>query len=399
MASTPQKAYHHSANPVGPDGQVRCFKHGEVAVKLTSRTAANPGRQFYRCPKQANEKCSFFYWADDPVFQAHLGAPGLANDQPPTPHVKQPSSTPGASGIPQEDRAILTPAPPLQASPNKRPRPVSPSRPDGPTLSSSQGRVSTAPAGSSRVGVAVTAPSVFTPSQRQRLMDNIDAALKDAKGLTGTHSSPRIADTVDDSRVSWTSSLFHSHGTSSDNAQFRATADESEGQAHQENFNLALPPSPKRSRYGDYDSESGPPSPQPSLYSAGIQTSPIPSSESEFAPDDASLFHGEDDEETEFWCSPRPAGSTLLSHYDTVPSIPYRLPDVVPQTPAFRPHLRASRALRSLHWILIHQPTSSPLIVRVDGKVRAETSAVAHPNGARSRLTQKARIPVGPLFY
>ncbi|KAK1278235.1 hypothetical protein QJS04_geneDACA014769 [Acorus gramineus] len=58
---------------------------------LTSNTAKNPGRRFYRCPlRQENGGCGFFEWCDDPsggrgggVFVAGGGGTGLLNDDSP----------------------------------------------------------------------------------------------------------------------------------------------------------------------------------------------------------------------------------------------------------------------------------------------------------------------------
>jgi hypothetical protein len=38
---------------------------GQGSCLRTSRTVANPGRQFYVCPKGRDEKCDFFLWRDE----------------------------------------------------------------------------------------------------------------------------------------------------------------------------------------------------------------------------------------------------------------------------------------------------------------------------------------------
>lgn len=51
------------ANPT-QNSPVVC-KHDEPAVKRTSKSAANPGREFYACAKPKSEQCQFFLWADE----------------------------------------------------------------------------------------------------------------------------------------------------------------------------------------------------------------------------------------------------------------------------------------------------------------------------------------------
>ncbi|KAG1729192.1 uncharacterized protein EDB91DRAFT_1159937 [Suillus paluster] len=58
-----------STSPMGVDGVVRCL-HGEAATRRTSHTSDNPNRDFYTCARRnMSEKCRFFYWVDDPIFQ------------------------------------------------------------------------------------------------------------------------------------------------------------------------------------------------------------------------------------------------------------------------------------------------------------------------------------------
>lgn len=41
-----------------------CSGHNEPCKVLTSKSSANPGRQFYKCAKQESECCNFFEWVD-----------------------------------------------------------------------------------------------------------------------------------------------------------------------------------------------------------------------------------------------------------------------------------------------------------------------------------------------
>ncbi|KAJ1422248.1 Zinc finger, GRF-type [Sesbania bispinosa] len=43
---------------------------GDELLLLTSKTASNPGRVFWRCPNwERNSSCNFFRWADEEVLQ------------------------------------------------------------------------------------------------------------------------------------------------------------------------------------------------------------------------------------------------------------------------------------------------------------------------------------------
>jgi hypothetical protein len=49
-----------------PDGIVKCY-HNLLAVIYVSQSKANPGREYYQCPKPRNdlERCKFFKWVDE----------------------------------------------------------------------------------------------------------------------------------------------------------------------------------------------------------------------------------------------------------------------------------------------------------------------------------------------
>lgn len=46
------------------DGVPLCSGHNEPCRMLTSNSSANPGRQFYKCAKEGDDRCDFFEWAD-----------------------------------------------------------------------------------------------------------------------------------------------------------------------------------------------------------------------------------------------------------------------------------------------------------------------------------------------
>ncbi|XP_070015201.1 uncharacterized protein [Nicotiana sylvestris] len=44
--------------------QIKCH-YGLIASHLTTKTIANPGRKFYKCPKPKDYSCRFFLWEDE----------------------------------------------------------------------------------------------------------------------------------------------------------------------------------------------------------------------------------------------------------------------------------------------------------------------------------------------
>ncbi|OQR93067.1 DNA topoisomerase [Achlya hypogyna] len=54
-----------AANRSTAGGAQRVCQCGEIATELTSKSAANPGRRFYKCPKPDKaEQCKYFEWGD-----------------------------------------------------------------------------------------------------------------------------------------------------------------------------------------------------------------------------------------------------------------------------------------------------------------------------------------------
>ncbi|KAF8520416.1 hypothetical protein BU17DRAFT_65432 [Hysterangium stoloniferum] len=104
-----------TADPVSPDGVVKCY-HGMAVNPLTSNSVANPGRIFYTCFKNRDDKdkCGFFKWADDLNMPSSSGTPSSppATRQKPTwaPNTAPftPKATPhGANNIDVDDDEIL----------------------------------------------------------------------------------------------------------------------------------------------------------------------------------------------------------------------------------------------------------------------------------------------------
>ncbi|KAL0027375.1 hypothetical protein WJX79_006251 [Trebouxia sp. C0005] len=72
--------------PLGGGSQALQCLCGQDAVEITSHSAANPGRVFYKCPKtQAEGRCRFFKWQDE------LGNGPTAPQQQPGPTARQPA--------------------------------------------------------------------------------------------------------------------------------------------------------------------------------------------------------------------------------------------------------------------------------------------------------------------
>ena len=55
--------YFHDGNDAGSDAVV-CPGHGVPCLKLTARSSANMGREFYKCALPDDQKCDFFQWVD-----------------------------------------------------------------------------------------------------------------------------------------------------------------------------------------------------------------------------------------------------------------------------------------------------------------------------------------------
>ncbi|KAF9820274.1 hypothetical protein IEO21_01488 [Rhodonia placenta] len=244
-----QQSYTHNIDPRDPDGNVRCYAHDVIVPKLVSHTILNPNRQ--PLPPAAGSSGTPY---------AHVVQPA-----PETP--KRPS---------QKERAALARKPSTQASPAKRPRTITPPPTDGPHTSSAQGYSSRTPIGQLRERLPMTLSSAFTPSQKQRRNDAITAALEGPTG-NGHYSCLADKDIAQGTpqRIFQSSSQEHSYVP----RERCPGAETNTGQAHHGDFNFAAahPPLRNCTRADDYDSSPEPESPQPSLYSTGIQTSPVAS--------------------------------------------------------------------------------------------------------------------------
>ncbi|EED84523.1 predicted protein [Postia placenta Mad-698-R] len=244
-----QQSYTHNIDPRDPNGNVRCYAHDVIVPKLVSHTILNPNRQ--PLPPAAGSSGTPY---------AHVVQPA-----PETP--KRPS---------QKERAALARKPSTQASPAKRPRTITPPPTDGPHTSSAQGYSSRTPIGQLRERLPMTLSSAFTPSQKQRRNDAITAALEGPTG-NGHYSCLADKDIAQGTpqRIFQSSSQEHSYVP----RERCPGAETNTGQAHHGDFNFAAahPPLRNCTRADDYDSSPEPESPQPSLYSTGIQTSPVAS--------------------------------------------------------------------------------------------------------------------------
>ncbi|KAI0374096.1 hypothetical protein BV20DRAFT_601484 [Pilatotrama ljubarskyi] len=112
------QAFVNDVAPVNAEGQVLCY-HGIPARRLTSHTAANPGRDFYCCSKNSGDpdRCKFFSWADNPTLESAVKSRREQLNMPPT-TPQRPS---------QAQRALFSRSPTVAAaSLQKRPRPTSP---------------------------------------------------------------------------------------------------------------------------------------------------------------------------------------------------------------------------------------------------------------------------------
>ncbi|KZT26667.1 hypothetical protein NEOLEDRAFT_1177263 [Neolentinus lepideus HHB14362 ss-1] len=121
----------HDVSPVRPDGTVVCYCN-VPAAKRTSRTPANPNRDFYSCTKFSSDpnKCKFWLWADNPIIANHP-----ARRQPTTPSQSQPDSQFSSPAIPYaspaSQHAPMPPATPTRTRVANVNPPRTPSTPRG----------------------------------------------------------------------------------------------------------------------------------------------------------------------------------------------------------------------------------------------------------------------------
>ncbi|KZT72119.1 hypothetical protein DAEQUDRAFT_57971 [Daedalea quercina L-15889] len=270
MSATPARTtYIHrvNADPRGPDGEIRCTAHGELAVRFTSHTENNPYRDFYRCPKSNDDPpCRFFIWADDPKL---VGAP-----QTPTRRRQgSPESTRGLGTLQQKgisstrvDAGLVEPLTPQSA---KRPRPDSPPLSQMSAMRQLPGAFPTTPTRSERPRNVATPSSALTPSQRRSRMDQIIAGIESARSVHGKDLPGQVPNVLGLDDRPGASSVTGTPGNRL--AELDASQDLSKHEEDDPDVISQHSPS-KRSRVEDDEeyefSETG------SLYSVGIQTSP-----------------------------------------------------------------------------------------------------------------------------
>lgn len=251
-------------------------------------------------------------WVDDPILQRPYSAvqsPVLGPCE--GPYLGSSQDSTGRSS--QRDRART---PSAQASPAKRVRPDSPLPSTSQSVSISQVPYPSTPAGPSRSRSAVTPSSGFTPSQKQRRLESIQAGLNSSQPSAGSNLSQKHSSRLTDIEAGLISVRSPSGKSSSQRSASRfanieagLVAAQSQSRARPDEFDSPRSPLQKRSRLWDYEAAPEPPSPVIPMHDAVVQT------------DQA------DDEEF-FMSSPH---GTSTSVYETAHSTPYSLPEVLPE--------------------------------------------------------------------
>jgi hypothetical protein len=85
------------------DGVPLCPGHNELCRIFTSKSSANPGRQFYKCAKGEDEQCDFFEWADGLGNNSNLSSGGDAPNYD-TSCVVGNGAAPGTKNVFEENR-------------------------------------------------------------------------------------------------------------------------------------------------------------------------------------------------------------------------------------------------------------------------------------------------------
>ncbi|DBB09155.1 TPA: hypothetical protein ACH3X3_007760 [Trebouxia sp. C0006] len=90
--------------PPGGGSQALQCHCGQDAVEITSHSAANPDRVFYKCPKtQAEGRCRFFKWQDElgngPTALQQQPGPAVPSPQRPNKSEGAPAAAAGGSGV------------------------------------------------------------------------------------------------------------------------------------------------------------------------------------------------------------------------------------------------------------------------------------------------------------
>ncbi|PCH43616.1 hypothetical protein WOLCODRAFT_138467 [Wolfiporia cocos MD-104 SS10] len=236
---------------------------------------------------------------------------------------------------------------------------------------STSGRTPSTPIRPFRIQAPITPSSSFTPEQRQRRRDLLNAASKlnptsrmdnINAGLRGRTTNQVLTQRPDGSTAS---------------AHDAAAATLGQGRAHQMPGDIGgRSPPPKRSRTDDCDAEydtnfdSEPPSPVRSLHSAGVQADISPGiADSRQLPPDEELVIGPDiDDQDELWDTSFDGDKSISSHYATAPPSPGEPPFGLSTEPVAGPSVPRQPSLSASQLLgLLTPPTSSQLGFEFEG--------------------------------
>lgn len=183
------KSQTYTINPTGADGIVRCYCN-EPALFLTSKTRANPNREFYCCSKDREDKARCRFWSDYLCQSLHIcliltpcaewqDELEKATQPPPQSQAQMPSQpTPSQRQRADIARGSMTP------SPKKRSQ-----SPGSSQMTPSQKRLADIEAALGESGV--------DPGKQKRLAD-IEAGLESASQV---HPPPQTVSGSDDDDV------------------------------------------------------------------------------------------------------------------------------------------------------------------------------------------------------
>ncbi|OBZ67163.1 hypothetical protein A0H81_12811 [Grifola frondosa] len=285
------QTFTHRSSCVDEEGNVRCYQHGELAARHTSRTITNPERDFYSCAKSMDDpdRCKFFKWVDE--IEVH----------PPNPQPAPPSLPGNISSRPsQQQRAALARTSSTSAiNPQKRPRAITPppASVPGPAHPTPQ--------------AAVTPSHTITPSQRERRREG--------------HASSQGSSRRDNLRTSSTSFSRTPSRLKVIEAALAASQAEIRDLSDELRSASSPPPSPKRSRLEINEYGSNSPRNTTNHSDAPVQTDSIPDEDESSWPQLDSIS----DAEEEFWHPSKPiAGPSREYHLADVPQEPW-----TPRTP------------------------------------------------------------------
>ncbi|KZT10955.1 uncharacterized protein LAESUDRAFT_358870 [Laetiporus sulphureus 93-53] len=271
-------------------------------------------RQFYTCPiPDEAKRCGFWKWADDPILrraqQNSKSAVASEKDRETTNFCPTPAMS---SSSPQYEHATINRTSSDQPSPSKRLRRLA-----GPSTDYSHAELPRTPVRPTPFK-SFTPSRKLTPEQRQRrdgLMRSAMTQLQGPPSPNGTPGSYRPAP-PHSSAVTAPDRKPSSQGSAVRREPIQAPL----SQIQNDSKDISHRFSPKRTCLEESDYGSEPTSPQPSLHSAGIQTSPI------------TEVSTEESDEDQYWGSP-PTESGV-SQYATPRQVPETLPAFSsPRTP------------------------------------------------------------------